>query len=73
MHATLDQARRLLDTPPPPSLPGQLTVDTPPPSCDHGNPPCDATPVRLYFCGYRCDAHQPAVTRPYFQPRRSQP
>lgn len=69
--ARLDRARRHLDTPPPPSLPGQLTVDTPPPDCEHGTPPCRATPVRLYVCGHRCDDHQPAITRPYFQPRRS--
>lgn len=39
----------------------------PPPACDHGNPRCRARPVRLYPCGWRCEEHQPARTRPYFR------
>ncbi|WP_225320904.1 hypothetical protein [Streptomyces luteolifulvus] len=34
--------------------------------CAHGNPRCGAQPVRPYPCGWRCDDHQPARTRPYF-------
>ncbi|MFZ3547728.1 hypothetical protein ACODT3_19335 [Streptomyces sp. 4.24] len=33
--------------------------------CEHGNPQCGAETVRLYPCGFRCDEHQPARTRPY--------
>ncbi|WP_245606242.1 hypothetical protein [Streptomyces himastatinicus] len=33
--------------------------------CAHGNPRCGAQPVRPYPCGWRCDEHQPARTRPY--------
>ncbi|MFE5674507.1 hypothetical protein ACFQ7B_00250 [Streptomyces erythrochromogenes] len=33
--------------------------------CAHGNPQCPAETARLYPCGYRCDEHQPARTRPY--------
>lgn len=42
--------------------------DRPPPVCEHGNPRCGATPVRPYVQGPRCETHQPANTRPYFQP-----
>lgn len=70
--ARLDRARQLLDTAPPPTVPGQLAVDTPPPDCEHGNPACRAVPVRYYPCGYRCEQHQPSITRPYYQPRRPQ-
>ncbi|WP_405204392.1 aromatic ring-opening dioxygenase LigA [[Kitasatospora] papulosa] len=68
--ARLDRARRLLDTAPPAPLPGQLAVevDETPPVCEHGNPRCGETPVRPYVQGPRCEAHQPANTRPYFQP-----
>jgi hypothetical protein len=39
--------------------------DDPPRVCEHGNPRCGQIPVRPYPCGWRCDDHQPAVTRPY--------
>lgn len=38
----------------------------PPRPCEHGNPQCRATPTRPYPCGWRCDAHQPSRTRPYY-------
>ncbi|MEV4966688.1 aromatic ring-opening dioxygenase LigA [Streptomyces sp. NPDC024062] len=74
-RARLDQARQLLNTPPPPTVPGQLAVETTaaPDVCEHGNPQCEARPTRPYVQGPRCEEHRPAVTRPYFQPRRSQP
>jgi hypothetical protein len=61
----LDRARRHLDTPPAKPVPGQLAVDAPPIVCRHGNPQCSAVPTRPYFCGPRCDEHQPSITRPY--------
>jgi hypothetical protein len=73
----LDRARRHLDTPPPPALPGQLAVeataaeDRPPRVCEHGNPQCGAVPIRPYPCGPRCEQHQPSTTRPYYT--REQP
>ncbi|MGC5398051.1 aromatic ring-opening dioxygenase LigA [Streptomyces sp. DT20] len=72
-RARLDRARQLLDTPPPPALPGQLAVDAPPVVCEHGNPRCGAVPVRPYVQGPRCAEHQPSITRPYFQVERTQP
>ncbi|MET9253778.1 hypothetical protein [Streptomyces sp. NPDC003717] len=33
--------------------------------CAHGNPRCGAHPVRPYPCGWRCEEHQPARTRPF--------
>ncbi|MGW1152003.1 aromatic ring-opening dioxygenase LigA [Streptomyces rubiginosohelvolus] len=71
--ARLDRARRHLDTPPPDTVPGQLAVEVErlPRPCEDGNPPCGALPTRPYPCGPRCDDHQPANTRPYYQPRRS--
>ncbi|MFF5642101.1 aromatic ring-opening dioxygenase LigA [[Kitasatospora] papulosa] len=73
--ARLDRVRQTLNAPPPAPVPGQLAVDVeePPPVCEHGNPQCAATPTRPYVQGPRCDEHRPAVTRPYFQPRRPQP
>ncbi|MFE4210274.1 MULTISPECIES: hypothetical protein [Streptomyces] len=36
------------------------------PRCEHGNPQCEAAEtIRPYPCGWRCDEHQPARTRPY--------
>jgi hypothetical protein len=66
-HASLDRAARLLDTPPPAPVPGQLAVDVvaddrPPKVCEYGNPRCGAVPVRPYPCGWKCDDHQPAKT-----------
>lgn len=75
-RARLDRARQLLDTAPPAPLAGQLTVEVPeaaPRVCEHGNPQCATIPTRPYFCGPRCEAHQPGITRPYFQPERTQP
>ncbi|MGC5343677.1 hypothetical protein [Streptomyces sp. DT171] len=40
---------------------------TPPRPCEHGRPACGALPTRPYVCGPRCEVHQPAITRPYFQ------
>lgn len=73
--ARLDRARRHLDAPPPAPVPGQLAVEVerPPRPCEDGNPPCAALPTRTYPCGPRCDTHQPANTRPHYQPRRSTP
>ncbi|RSS59551.1 aromatic ring-opening dioxygenase LigA [Streptomyces sp. WAC01280] len=62
-RARLDRARRLLDTPPPSPVPGQLPLDRPQPTCDAGNPRCHAVPARPYPCGWRCEAHRP-VPRP---------
>lgn len=72
-RARLDRARQLLETPPPPPVPGQLAVDAPPVVCKHGNPRCGATPTRPYVQGPRCKEHQPSITRPYFQLERTQP
>ncbi|WP_405508844.1 aromatic ring-opening dioxygenase LigA [Streptomyces cyaneofuscatus] len=71
--ARLERARRHLDTPPPATVPGQLAVEVerPPRPCEHGNPQCATLPTRPYVCGPRCEAHQPAITRPYYQPRRT--
>ena len=66
MTAGLDRVRRLLDTPPPEPVPGQLAVDVeekPPPTCDTGRPRCGA-PARLYPAGWRCDQHRPSTIRP---------
>jgi hypothetical protein len=67
----LDRAARLLDSPPPEPVPGQLAVedgghaheDKPPKVCEYGNPRCGAVPVRPYVGGWFCDAH-PAGRRP---------
>ncbi|MFF9284839.1 aromatic ring-opening dioxygenase LigA [Streptomyces griseosporeus] len=72
MSAGLDRVRRLLDTPPPPRVPGQVAInldrppaeEKPPPSCDTGNPRCGARPVRFYAAGWRCDDHRPSTYRP---------
>lgn len=74
--ATLAAMRRRLDEPPPENVPGQLAVeveapaaeDKPAKDCGHGNPRCGAVPVRPYPCGWRCEEHQPARTRPFFRP-----
>ncbi|MEV2203762.1 aromatic ring-opening dioxygenase LigA [Streptomyces fradiae] len=63
----LDQARRLLDAPPPDPVPGQTALDLPAephpgPECEHGNPRCRTAPARFYPCGWKCDAHQPSKT-----------
>lgn len=71
-RARLDAARRLLDTPPPETLPGQAALDVPaappredrpPLTCDTGNPRCGA-PARPYPAGPRCDRHRPSTYRP---------
>lgn len=64
--SALDRARRLLDTPPPPQVPGQLAADLPVPA-PRARPPlvCDVPqprhegPVRPYPCGPRCSLHPP--------------
>ncbi|MCX5161905.1 hypothetical protein OOK39_21930 [Streptomyces sp. NBC_00264] len=38
--------------------------------CEHGNPACENPDTRPYVCGPRCEEHQPANTRPYFQPAK---
>ncbi|MGW3166947.1 hypothetical protein ACWC9Q_29635 [Streptomyces sp. NPDC001142] len=43
----------------------------PPRPCEHGNPRCGAAPARPYPCGWRCDAHQPSITRPYYAQDRT--
>jgi hypothetical protein len=48
-------------------------ADKPPPVCEHGNPRCGAVPVRPYISGPRCDKHQPAITRPYYQRQEPKP
>ncbi|KUH38414.1 MULTISPECIES: aromatic ring-opening dioxygenase LigA [Streptomyces] len=63
--SALDRARRLLDEPPPPQVPGQLAADLPalprphpPLVCDVPQPRHDGR-VRPYPCGPRCDHHAP--------------
>ncbi|MEU2180262.1 aromatic ring-opening dioxygenase LigA [Streptomyces thermolilacinus] len=61
--SALERARRLLDTPPPPHVPGQLAADLPAPPrprlvCDVPQPQHDG-PVRPYLCGPKCDRHKP--------------
>jgi hypothetical protein len=63
----LERARRLLDTLPPPPLPGQTAVPMPPARprlvCDVPQPQHDG-PVRPYHCGPRCDRHAPRARPP---------
>lgn len=44
--------------------------NNPPRTCEHGNPACENPDTRPYVCGPRCEEHQPANTRPYFQPAK---
>jgi hypothetical protein len=70
-RARLDRAARMLASPPPEPVPGQLAVeveqstptDKPPKVCEYGNPRCGAVPVRPYIGGLFCDTH-PAGRRP---------
>jgi hypothetical protein len=68
-RARLDRAARMLASPAPEPVPGQLAVevpaveDKPPKVCEYGNPRCGAVPVRPYIGGWFCDTH-PAGRRP---------
>lgn len=58
--ATRAELARILASPPPEPVPGQLAVDVGPAplTCDTGNPICGA-PARPYPAGPRCDQHRP--------------